>query len=189
VNVKRISLLAALPVVLALLAGCGSSNTNTSTTSASNAASTSTSSSGGGGAGPYGSAPASTTSTSSSAAPATVVISAKQSKLGTILATGSNRLTVYLFEADRNGSSACNGACASAWPPVTGQPQAGSGVSASQLGQITRSDGTKQVTYNGHPLYLFVEDKTPADTNGQGIKAFGAAWYVLSPSGSKVEGG
>jgi len=191
--VKRISLLPALAVIVAVLAGCGSSSSSgTTTTNASNAARTSSASSGGGGAGPYGGggaygkAAASTTSTTSSSASGTVQIIAKQSKLGTILATGPNHLTLYMFEADKGGASACNGACASAWPPVTGQPQAGTGVTASQLGQITRSDGTKQVTYNGHPLYLFVEDKTPADTNGQGVNAFGAKWFVLSPSGNTV---
>ena len=187
---KRIGLLPALAVIVAALAGCGSSNSGTTTTGASNAASTSTASSGGGGAGPYGggggaygSAAASTTSSSASG---TVQITAKQSKLGTILATGPNHLTVYMFEADKGGTSACSGACATAWPPVIGHAQAGTGVSASQLGHITRSDGTTQVTYNGHPLYLFVEDKTPADTNGQGVNAFGAKWFVLSPSGNTV---
>jgi len=188
--VKRISLLPALAVIVAVLAGCGSSGN--STTNASNAASTSPASGGagagpyGGGGGAYGSAAASPTSAAGSSAPATVQITAKQSSLGTILATGPNHLTVYMFEADKGGSSACSGACAAAWPPVTGQPQAGTGVSASELGQITRSDGTKQVTYNGHPLYLFVEDRSPADTNGQGVNAFGAKWFVLSPSGNTV---
>ena len=192
---NRIRLLPALAVIVAVLAGCGSSgkSTTTTTTSASNAASSSPASSGGGSAGPYGGgggayggAAASTTSTTGSSATGTVQITAKQSRLGAILATGPNHLTVYMFEADKAGTSACSGACATAWPPVTGKAQAGTGVSASQLGQITRSDGTKQVTYNGHPLYLFVEDKTPADTNGQGVNAFGAEWFVLSPSGHTV---
>jgi len=182
--VKRISLLAAVPAMLAVLAGCGSSSNNT--TSASTPASTSAASSGGaGGAGPYGRSAA--TTTSSSASPTTVVISAKHSKLGTILAMGPKHMTVYLFEADKKGTSACTGACPGAWPPVVGQPQAGSGASASQLGQITRSDGTKQVTYNGHPVYLFVKDKDSGDAYGQGVSAFGAEWYVLSPSGNKVD--
>jgi predicted lipoprotein with Yx(FWY)xxD motif len=96
---------------------------------------------------------------------------------------------VYLFEADKGGQSACSGACAGAWPPVTtgGQPQASGAASASQLGTITRSDGTKQVTYNGHPLYFFVKDKDDGDAYGQGAKAFGADWYVLAPSGDKID--
>jgi len=175
--VKRISLLAAVPAILIVLAGCGSAGK--STTSAS--------------AGPYGKAAAATTTTSttsttsSNAAATTVLISAKHSKDGTILAMGPKHMTVYLFEADKGGTSACSGACAGDWPPVIGQAQAGSGASASQLGQITRSDGTKQVTYNGHPLYLFAKDEDSGDAYGQGVKAFGAEWYVLSPSGNKVD--
>jgi predicted lipoprotein with Yx(FWY)xxD motif len=67
---------------------------------------------------------------------------------------------VYLFQGDKNGTSACTGACAAAWPLdiVTGQPQAGSGVNQALLGTITRADGTMQLTYNGHPLYYFTAD-------------------------------
>ena len=127
---KRISLLAALPAILVVvLAGCGSSSK--STTSASTPAGTSASASSESDAGPYGKAAASTTS--SSAAPTTVLISAKHAKNGTILAMGPKHMTVYLFEGDKGGASACTGACAGAWPPVVGQPQAGSGASASQL--------------------------------------------------------
>lgn len=180
---KRISLLAVLPAILAVLAGCGSSSSS-STTSASTTAGTSTAAANQGSVGAYGKTTASTTG---SAAPAAVLISTKHSKDGTILAMGPKHMTVYLFEADTGGSSACSGACAGAWPPVTGTPQAGSGTSASKLGQITRSDGTKQVTYNGHPLYLFVKDQDSGDAYGQGIKSFGAEWYVLAPSGNKMD--
>jgi predicted lipoprotein with Yx(FWY)xxD motif len=95
---------------------------------------------------------------------------------------------VYLFEADKGGSSACSGACASAWPPVTtaAAPSGGAGAVAADLGTITRTDGTRQVTYKGHPLYFFIKDKDNGDAYGQGAKAFGASWYVLAPSGSKV---
>ena len=58
---------------------------------------------------------------------------------------------------------------------------------ASQLGTITRSDGTMQVTYNGHPLYFFAADKDDGDTYGQGSKEFGAGWYVMTPSGNKID--
>ena len=97
--------------------------------------------------------------------------------------------TLYLFEADKNGTSACTGACAAAWPPVsvTGTPQAGSGVSQSLLGTIKRSDGTTQVTYNGHPLYYFAGDSGTGAAHGQGSKAFGAGWYVLNASGAKID--
>src|SRR6266851_108668 len=101
----------------------------------------------------------------------------------------SNGLTVYLFLADSSATSACNSAsCVQYWPPVLtkGAPQAGPGVNASLLGTITRADGTAQVTYAGHPLYRFVSDKAAGDSTGQGVNAFGALWYVLSPSGAQI---
>ena len=64
---------------------------------------------------------------------------------------------------------------------------AGGAVSASKLGTTTRSDGTKQITYNGHPLYFFVKDGDAGDAYGEGVKAFGADWYVLAPSGNKID--
>jgi predicted lipoprotein with Yx(FWY)xxD motif len=102
---------------------------------------------------------------------------------------GSNGRTLYLFQADKNGTSACSGACAAAWPPdtVTGTPQAGSGVSQSLLGTITRADGTMQLTYNGHPLYYFTADTGAGTAKGEGSKAFGAEWYVVGASGSKID--
>ena len=88
-------------------------------------------------------------------------------------------------------ASTCDGACASAWPPLTtaGQPIAGSGVSASKLGTTERSDGTTEVTYNGHPLYTFAGDSVPGLATGQGSDGFGAKWYVLSAAGNAIETG
>ena len=110
-------------------------------------------------------------------------------KLGKVLADGSGR-TLYLFEKDKGHKSACFGACATAWPPLTtsGKPTAIKGVSASKLGTIDRGNGVKQVTYNGHPLYRFIKDTGPRQTHGEGLKAFGAEWYVLSAGGNTVEG-
>jgi predicted lipoprotein with Yx(FWY)xxD motif len=107
--------------------------------------------------------------------------------LGKVLVDSKGR-TVYLFQKDTGPVSTCSGACAADWPPVTsaGKPSAGTGVTASMLGTTTRSDGTKQVTYNGHPLYLYVGDQSAGDTNGQAVNAFGANWYVLSPAGSTI---
>jgi predicted lipoprotein with Yx(FWY)xxD motif len=121
----------------------------------------------------------------STGASATVGVS--NSPLGSIL-VNSNRRTLYLFKADVGAKSACAGACASAWPPLlaTGKPTAGSGLTASKLGTATRSDGTQQVTYNGHPLYLYIGDKKPGDVTGQGVTAFGAGWFALSPSGNQI---
>jgi predicted lipoprotein with Yx(FWY)xxD motif len=102
---------------------------------------------------------------------------------------GRDGRTLYLFQADKNGTSACSGACAAAWPPdtVTGTPRAGSGVSQSLLGTITRADGTLQVTYNGHPLYYFTADTAAGTARGQAVTAFGAEWYVVGASGSKID--
>jgi predicted lipoprotein with Yx(FWY)xxD motif len=117
---------------------------------------------------------------------ATVRVS--QSKLGRILVDGRGR-SLYLFEKDRRGKSSCNGACATAWPPLlaSGKPRAGAGVKASLLGRTKRKDGRWQVTYNRHPLYTFVKDTKKGQTKGEGIDAFGAEWYLVSPSGAKVE--
>lgn len=106
---------------------------------------------------------------------------------GSYLTDGSGR-TLYLFLADKSGNSACSGACATVWPPLTtaGKAAAGSGVTASDLGTITRSDGKKQVTYNGHPLYYFVKDKSAGQETGQGVLGFGAAWWIVSPVGMAI---
>ena len=168
---KRTSAFLLGPIVIAMLAGCGSSGKSTTAASQPTTAANQSS---------Y--APATTTS----AAP-TALITTKQGKLGTILAYGPKRLTVYLFEADNGGASSCSGECASLWPAVSGHPQASGQAVASHLGTITRADGTTQVTYNGHPLYLYSRDKDDGDAYGQGLKSFGASWYVLAPSGNKVD--
>ena len=104
--------------------------------------------------------------------------------LGSILVNASGR-TLYLFKADSGTMSACTGACATAWPPLLakGTPTAGTGLTASKLGTITRPGGSHQVTYNGHPLYLFIKDTKAGQATGQGVTAFGAAWFALTPSG------
>jgi predicted lipoprotein with Yx(FWY)xxD motif len=132
-----------------------------------------------------GSAATAATPKTSSGATATVGVS--KSSLGSIL-VNANGHTLYLFKADSGMSSACTGACATAWPPllVNGTPTAGTGLTAAQLGTIARSGGSHQVTYDGHPLYLFIKDKKPGDVNGQGVTAFGAAGFALTPSGNQA---
>jgi predicted lipoprotein with Yx(FWY)xxD motif len=109
------------------------------------------------------------------------------SGLGDIL-VNSQVHTLYLFQADSGTTSACYGACATAWPALraTGQPTAGTGANASLLGTTQRSDGGPQVTYNGHPLYTFVKDQNAGDTTGQGLNAFGASWFALTSAGNQV---
>ena len=166
--------LGAVATTVALAAaGCGSSSKTTTTKAAASGSSYT--------------APATATSTTAAATGVTVV--SKHGKPGVILAAGPKKLTVYLFEGDKASSSSCTGECASVWPPVTsaGAPVAGAGVVAADLGTITRSDGTKQVTYKGHPLYFYAKDGDSGDAYGQGIKGFGASWYVIAPSGNKVD--
>jgi predicted lipoprotein with Yx(FWY)xxD motif len=118
---------------------------------------------------------------------ATVVVST--TGLGKTLVDSRGR-TLYLFEKDSGTRSTCAGACASAWPPLraNGTPTAGDEASASMLGTSKRSDGTKQVTYKGHPLYRYVGDRKAGDTNGHDVTAFGAEWYALSPGGDRLYG-
>jgi predicted lipoprotein with Yx(FWY)xxD motif len=113
---------------------------------------------------------------------------ATNAKLGSFLVDESG-MTVYLFVADTGTASTCYSTCAIIWPPVltTGAPQAGTGVQASLLGTTTRTDGKVEVTYGGHPLYYFMQDKAAGDVKGQGINGFGALWWVLSPSGAAIE--
>ena len=110
------------------------------------------------------------------------------SALGRII-VDSRGHTLYLFEKDRRGASACSGACLVYWPPLLtgGAPAATKGARPSLLGSIRRADGTRQVTYAGHPLYLFSGDARRGQTNGEGLKDFGAGWYVLMPSGKKID--
>jgi predicted lipoprotein with Yx(FWY)xxD motif len=112
------------------------------------------------------------------------------SGLGKILVDSQGR-SLYLFKKDTGTKSTCFGACARDWPPLRadGKPAVGSGASASMVGTTTRSDGKPQVTYQGHPLYLYEGDEKPGDTNGQGLTAFGARWYALTPAGNQVSGG
>jgi predicted lipoprotein with Yx(FWY)xxD motif len=118
-------------------------------------------------------------------------IKTRHTGLGTVLVDAKGR-TVYLFEKDTKGKSKCTGACAKNWPPVLTKvkPKAGGSARSAKLGTTRRADGTKQVTYAGHPLYTFVLDRNkPGSTKGEGVDAFGAEWYVVNPAGKKVEEG
>jgi predicted lipoprotein with Yx(FWY)xxD motif len=130
---------------------------------------------------------AATAATPKTSSGASATVGVTKSSLGSILVNSTGR-TLYLFKADVGTKSACAGACATAWPPLlaTGKPTAGTGLTASKLGTITRSGGNQQITYNGHPLYLYVGDKKPGQTNGQGVTAFGAAWFTLTRSGNQT---
>ena len=156
---------AALPLIALVAAGCGGGS----------------SSSGGG------SAAAATVPPKTASGQSATVGTASRGNLGTILVDSQGR-TLYLFEKDSGTQSACTGACATNWPPLrdSGKPTAGTGLNASLLGTTPRSDGKPQVTYNGHPLYTFVMDTAPGQTNGQGVTAFGGSWFTLNVSGNQV---
>ncbi len=119
----------------------------------------------------------------------TATVGVSNASLGSILVNSQGR-TLYLFTRDSGATSTCSGACAVNWPPLraAGKPTIGSGAKASLVSTSTRSDGEGQLTYNGHPLYLFKGDKSPGDTNGQGLTAFGGSWYALSSTGNQVSG-
>src|SRR5690349_3399470 len=155
-----VALVAVAAVVAIMATGCGSSK---SATAASSSASSSSSS---------GSGPAIKTRTTS---------------LGTFLVDGQGR-TLYMFEADKKNMSNCPSSCLSIWPGMTekGMPTVSGGVDAAKLGTAKAADGSTLVTYNGWPLYNYVGDQKPGDTNGQGLNQFGAKWYVVSPKGSKI---
>jgi predicted lipoprotein with Yx(FWY)xxD motif len=156
-----------LAVVSALvLAACGSSSGSKTSSTASTATST----------------------TRPSTAAAAPVVATKKTSLGTFLVGPTGR-TLYLFEADKGSKSTCNGACATAWPPLTAtaKPKAGGGADKSLLGTTKRADGSTGVTYAGHPLYYFAGDSAPGQANGEGSTGFGAEWYVVSTGGKPLE--
>jgi predicted lipoprotein with Yx(FWY)xxD motif len=159
-------------VAAVVIAGCGSSNNSSSAAAQKPAASPGGSSSGGSasGAGSSGLSISTTTGTD-----------------GTYL-TGASGRAIYLWVADKHGKSVCNGACASAWPPVLAgsMPTASSGVNAKDLALTPRSGGAKQVTYNGHPLYYFAGDSGSGSVTGQGSNGFGAKWWLVAPDGSAI---
>jgi predicted lipoprotein with Yx(FWY)xxD motif len=113
-------------------------------------------------------------------------ISLRTTKVGKVLVAANGR-TLYLFTAEKGKKSACYGQCAVYWPPLIAHtPTVGTGLKASLVGTTTRKDGKLQVTYGGHPLYFFAEDKKPGDVNGQGFVHFGGAWWVVSAAGKKI---
>jgi predicted lipoprotein with Yx(FWY)xxD motif len=115
-------------------------------------------------------------------------VKAHHAKIGTYVVDAKG-MTLYLFGKDKGKKSSCNGACAKVWSPliVKGKPTAGSGLKASLLSTITRTGGAKQVTYGGHPLYHYDDDKKAGQTKGQGSTAFGAKWYVVGTAGKKID--
>jgi predicted lipoprotein with Yx(FWY)xxD motif len=115
-----------------------------------------------------------------------VTLGKDNARLGSLDVRGR---TLYVFEKDRKGQSACDTPCVKFWPPLVSRaiPRAGKGVHKAMLGVSRRQDGRRQVTYAGHPLYMLVGDKTPGQTSGEALANFGAEWYALAASGHTVE--
>jgi len=160
------ALLAALGAIV--IAGCGSSSSGSGTEASS--------SSGGG-------EPVANVNSSGGGA---TVAGAEIPGLGSVL-VDSKGMTVYEFTVDKGTKSECYGGCAAAWPPVTasGQPTAGQGAVAADLGTTKRKDGSLQVTYKGHPLYTFAADGAPGEANGNESEG---TWFVLDEAGTAVKG-
>ena len=161
----RASGFGALVVVGLVVAGCGSSSSSSSPAAA-----------------------ASSSAQSASASVGGVAVSTAKGSGGLYL-TGASGRALYLWVADHNGTSSCAGACAQTWPPLItkGAPAGMGGVKASDLGTITRSDGSRQVTYKGHPLYYFAGDTGAGTLHGEGSNSFGAKWWLVAPTGSAIE--
>jgi predicted lipoprotein with Yx(FWY)xxD motif len=123
----------------------------------------------------------------SSVSVANVTITTADGPAGTYLTDSAGR-ALYLWVADSPGKSTCSDACAQAWPPLisTSAPAAANGVDASNIGTATRPDGSKQVSYDGHPLYYFAGDTGPGQTTGQGSNGFGAKWWLVATSGAAI---
>ena len=111
----------------------------------------------------------------------TTVMIVQKSAIGYVLAE-ANHQVVYTYSKDKQGGKpTCTGSCAVAWPPATGMPQAGpADVFPAKFGLVTRADGTKQITYNGYPLYL-LKDAKPLATTGNG-----GDWHVVKLSASNI---
>lgn len=191
-NTHAFALLALVAVVALAIAGCGGGSSSTSESS-SGSSNENASSEGGESSSRYGgNGESENKSASAESAPgaesgAGVVSLGNAQKLGMIL-VDSNGMTLYDFHKDKGTTSSCYGACAEGWPPMLteGEPTVGNGATASKLGTTERKDGTMQVTYAGHPLYTFVEDKKPGEANGNDTSAFGAQWYALKGNGEEA---
>lgn len=117
---------------------------------------------------------------------------------GTTITTGSSKYgpmlfdsrgqAIYIWELEESPAAECYGSCAAAWPPVltNGKPVASGAVNSKLLGTTKRTDGTTQVTYNGHPLYFYANEK-PGEVECHNIKTHGGLWWVIQPSGSRAK--
>ncbi|GAA2092801.1 hypothetical protein GCM10009841_01970 [Microlunatus panaciterrae] len=129
--------------------------------------------------------PAGGSTPSPSASKAAAELSVADSSLGKII-VDAHQMTAYYFTKDtaNSGKSACAGPCLQAWPPITttSDKPVVEGITG-KVATITLADGKKQLTVNGMPIYLFANDKSPGDVNGQGVNK---VWYVVAPDGKMI---
>jgi predicted lipoprotein with Yx(FWY)xxD motif len=131
-----------------------------------------------------GSASAPSTHTHTAAAPASSGSALKSAKIGgAVVLTNAKGFTLYWFAPDTSTKSMCNGSCAKSWPPAPGPATLSAGVNG-KLGTITRSDGSVQATFGGHPLYTFSGDNSPGQTSGNGLNLQGGVWHEVTVSGT-----
>jgi predicted lipoprotein with Yx(FWY)xxD motif len=126
-------------------------------------------------------------STSTAAKTKSPTLKLRKTSFGKIL-VDKQGITLYAFGHDKKDKSRCSGQCASFWPPASSpkKPTVAKGITKSKLKVIKRGDGSRQLSYNGHPLYRYVGDAKPGDTNGENITAFGGIWDVVSKDGKPV---
>ena len=160
---------AALAALALTVSACASSGSSSSTPAAA-------------GSSPASSAAASSPAAAGGTALAVTTIGSQQ------VVTNSAGRTLYWFAPDTSTASKCTGSCATYWPPVKGPATAGSGVTGT-LSTITRSDGTTQATYDGHPLYTYVGDTAPGQAKGNGQNLSGGLWYEMTVSGATPAAG
>ena len=97
---------------------------------------------------------------------------------GTTVLTNAKGFTLYSFAPDTPTASKCYGSCAAYWPPVTGTTTAGQGLPG-KVATIKRTDGTEQLTYNGHPLYTYIGDSAPGQATGNNLNLNGGLWHEV----------
>jgi predicted lipoprotein with Yx(FWY)xxD motif len=168
-----------LPLAALALATAGCSSTSSGGTSSATGPASASST-----AMPTASASAASGATASGA---TLMLKTEQGSAGIWLTDPAGR-TLYSYTKDKGTTSECYGACAKAWPPLLTTSSVtitGKYTVASDLGTTTRTDGTKQVTYGGHPLYYYAGDTAPGQTKGQGV---GGVWFLIGPVANIMNG-
>ncbi|MET7289185.1 SCO0930 family lipoprotein [Streptomyces sp. NPDC005573] len=181
---RTASLVATAASVLALTTACGQENAAAPAPVAQNVGATTA-------AGDYGSSGTDTGNgygadgKASGTAPAGKLTVASNADLGSVV-TDAAGVTLYRFDNDTANppKSSCDGDCATTWPPVPAtDSSAGAGIDKALLGEVTRTDGTKQLTIGGWPAYRYAKDTGPGEVNGQGV---GGKWFALAPNGKKA---